>query len=83
MKLTVKETMRAAIETEEGWLSFHVPTLEVARLVASASGFHVDLEPGAPGNVKLTAIRGDITINCSGTTVYDAAEKLIKRLCHQ
>ncbi len=74
--------METAVRTEEGWLSFEAPTLEVARLIASASGFNVDVEPGAPGHVKLTASRGDVTINCSGSTVYDAAEKLIKRLCH-
>ncbi len=74
--------METAVRTEEGWLSFEAPTLEVARLIASASGFNVDVEPGAPGNVRLTASREGTTINCSGTTVYDAAEKLIKRLCH-
>ena len=74
--------METAVRTTEGWLTFEAPTLEVARLIASASGFNVDVEPGAPGHVKLTATRGDLTINTSGTTVYDAAEKLITRLAH-
>lgn len=72
--------METAVRTEEGWLTFEAPTLEVARLVASASGFNVDVEPGAPGTCRLTAVRGDITINCNGTTEWDAAAKLIKRL---
>ena len=72
--------MVTAIQTEEGWLSFEAPTLEVARLVASASGFNVDVEPGAPGRVDLTAQCGQVTIKTSGNTVYEAAEKLIKRL---
>lgn len=63
-------------------MSFEVPTLEAARMVASASGFHVDVEPGAPGTVVLTATRGSATIKTKGTTVYDAAEKLIKGLTH-
>ncbi len=75
--------MHTAVHTDEGWLSFEVPTLEVARLVASASGFSVDLEPGAPGHCKLTATRGDITIVTNGTTYYDAAEKLIRKLTHE
>jgi hypothetical protein len=78
--------MEAAIRTEDGWLSFEAPTLEVARLIASASGFNVDLEPGAPGHVKLTATRqgpkGPVTITTNGSTVYEAAEKLIKGLTH-
>ena len=74
--------MRTAIETEEGWLAFEVPTLEIARMVASASGFNVDCEPGAPGTVNLTATRGTTTIKTKGTTVYDAAEKLIRGLTH-
>ncbi len=74
--------METAIRTDEGWLSFEAPTLEVARLVASCHGFNVDVEPGAPGACKLTATKGDITINTNGSTVYDAAEKLIKRLAH-
>ncbi len=74
--------METAIRTDDGWLSFEAPTLEVARLIASASGFNVDVEPGAPGSVSLTAVRGEITIKTSGTTVYDAADKLIKRLTH-
>ena len=54
----------------------------MARLVASAHGFHVDVEPMEPGRVKLVAKRGEATINCSGTTVSDAAAKLIKGFCH-
>ncbi len=75
--------METAIRTDDGWLSFHAPTLEVARLVASASGFNVDCEPGEPGKVKLTATRGSITIVTHGTTNYDAAEKLIRKLTHE
>lgn len=74
--------METAVRTEEGWLTFEAPTLEVARLVASASGFNVDVEPGAPGAVKLTATRDGVNIVTNGTTVYDAAEKLIRKLTH-
>ncbi len=69
--------------TDEGDLSFMAPTIEIARLVSSACGFCCDIEPGAPGHVALTATRGEITIKTSGTTVYDAAEKLIRRLTHE
>jgi hypothetical protein len=72
--------MEAAVRTDEGWLTFEAPTLEVARLIASASGFDVDLEPGAPGQVALRAHRNGVTITTSGTTEYDAAHKLIERL---
>ena len=74
--------MQVTVGTEEGDLSFEAPTIEVARLVASAHGFHVDVEPMEPGRVKLVAKRGEATINCSGTTVSDAAAKLIKGFCH-
>lgn len=74
--------METAIRTEDGWISFDAPTLEVARLIASASGFNVDVEPGEPGKVKLTAQRGNITITTNGSTVYDAAEKLLRELLH-
>ena len=72
--------MEAAVKTTEGWLKFEVSTLEIARLVASARGFMCDLEPGAPGAVKLTATDGESTIITNGSTVYDAAEKLIGKL---
>ena len=75
--------MVTAIQTEDGWLTFDAPTLEVARLVASASGFNVDVEPGAPGTVRLTAQNGKATIITNGSNVYEAAEKLIKRLSHE
>ena len=74
--------MNVSVTTEEGVLSFEAPTIEVARLVASAHGFHVDMEPMEPGRVKLTARRGEATINCSGATVNDAAAKLIKGFVH-
>jgi hypothetical protein len=75
--------METSIRTTEGWLTFEAPTLEVARLVASASGFHVDLEPGEPGHCKLTATGNGVTIVTKGTTTYDAAEKLIRKLSHE
>ena len=75
--------MRTSVETEDGWLTFEAPTLEIARLVASASGFNVDVEPGAPGHVGLKAERNGVTIKTTGTTVYEAAEKLITRLSHE
>ena len=74
--------MQVTVRTEEGDLSFEAPTIEVARLVASAHGFHVDVEPMEPGRVKLTASRGKATIHCSGPTVNGAAAKLIKGLTH-
>ncbi len=74
--------MHVAVTTEEGVLNFEAPTIEVARLVASAHGFHVDVEPWV-GNVKLTVRRGGATINCSGATVSDAAAKLIKGFVHE
>jgi hypothetical protein len=72
--------METLVRTEDGWLRFDAPTLEVARLLASVYGWDVDCEPGAPGKVQLTAKRGDATIRTNGTTVYDAAEKLIGKL---
>lgn len=75
--------MRVTVETAEGNLNFEAPTLEVARLVASAHGFDVDLEPMEPGRVKLRAHRGKTTINCTGSTENDAAEKLLKGLIHE
>ncbi len=64
-------------------ISFQAPTLDVARLVASAHGFHVDVEPMEPGRVKLTAsslVKDGVTIHCSGSTLNEAAASLIKRL---
>lgn len=74
--------MQVSVKTEEGVLSFEAQTIEVARLVASAHGFNVDVEPWA-GNVKLVARRGSTTIHCSGATVNEAAAKLIKGFCHE
>lgn len=74
--------MQVTVRTTEGDLSFEAPTLEVARLVASAHGFSCECEPMEPGRVKLTARRLAVTINCSGTTVSDAAAKLIKGFVH-
>ncbi len=68
------------VHTDEGKLSFEAPTLEVARLVANSLGYNVDLEPMEPGKCRLTAQKGSITIRINGTTVYDAAGKLIKKL---
>ncbi len=57
--------------------------MDVARLVASAHGFNVDLEPGAPGYVKLTADHPNgAVLHYSGATVNEAAAKLIKGLSH-
>ncbi len=75
--------MKVSVMTEEGLLKFEAPTIEVARLVASAHGFHCDIEPMEPGRVKLVAKRGDATINCSGATVSEAAAKLIRGFCHE
>ena len=79
--------METAIRTDEGWLSFEAPTLEVARLIASATGFNVDVEPGAPGHVTLTATmntpKGVITITKRGSTVNDAAAAFIKEFVHE
>lgn len=74
--------MEVTVRTEDGDLSFVAPTLEVARLVASAHGFHVDVEPMEPGRVKLTATRSTTTIRTTGSTENEAAAKLIKGLTH-
>lgn len=69
--------MEVIIKTSDGDLGFIATTIEVARLVASAHGFHVDVEPMEPGRVKVTARRLEATIHCSGSSVNDAASKLI------
>ena len=71
--------MEVSVGTDDGDLNFMAPTIEVARLVASAHGYHVDVEPGAPGHVKLTAtsVKSKATIVVNGTTVNDAAGKLV------
>ena len=72
--------MELTLRQDERSLTFEAPTLEVARLVASACGWEVDVEPLEPGRVSLKAHRNGATIGVTGTTVYDAAEKLISRL---
>ena len=62
------------------WVRFHAPTIEVARLLAASTGYNCDLEPGAPGAVKLTATRDGVTITVNGKNVNDAAEKLVRKL---
>lgn len=76
------DDMRVTVETDEGDLSFEAPTIEVARLVATAHGFDCDLEPMGPGVVKLTAKRGKTTLNFRGTTENDVADKMLKGLIH-
>lgn len=76
--------MDVSVRTDDGWLRFAAPTLEVARLIASAHGFHVDLEPGEPGKCKLTAVHsGGAMVVCNGSCPNDAAAKLIKGFSHE
>lgn len=76
------DDLRVTVETDEGELRFDAPTIEVARLVATAHGFDCDLEPVGPGHVKLTAKRGKTTLNFKGTTENDVAHKMLKGLIH-
>jgi hypothetical protein len=54
-------------------------SLDVARLVAGATGFpDVDVEPQEPGRVVVTASGPGKTLRATGATIYDACEKLIR-----
>jgi hypothetical protein len=75
--------MHVSVSTDFGELAFQAPTLEVARLIASTHGFHVDVEPGAPGHCKLSATRDGATIVCNGTCPEDAAAKLIRGFAYE
>lgn len=74
--------MEVSVRTEKGNLVFDAQTLDVARLVASTRGFHLDIEPMGPGAAKLTAThhRTGAIIRANGTSVWHAAEKLINLL---
>ena len=72
--------MRITVDTDDGYMSFEAPTLEVARLVASAHGYDVDLEPMEPGRVKLTAThrKKGTTIAYSGKGENEVAHKMLE-----
>lgn len=73
--------MQVVVTTEEGDVSFDAPTIEVARLVASAYGFHVDVEPiGSRAGVIITATNGTATFKATGDTPSEAAGTLLKRM---
>ena len=73
--------MAVTVTTCEGDLSFEAPTIEVARLVAAAHGFHCDVEPiGSKPGVNITATNGNATFTTTGATPSEAAGKLIARL---
>ena len=71
--------MQVSVRTEEGYLSIESSALEVARMVASSRGFHLDCEPGEVGRVRLTAAHPNGTTKVlNGTTADDVAAKLMK-----
>ncbi len=57
-----------------------VPTVDVARMVGSAAGFHIDLEPMEPGRVRVTASGLTEKMTFTGVDVQEACQKLIERL---
>lgn len=74
--------MEVGVRTSRGLLSFDAEVLDVARLVASARGFHLDIEPMEPGRAKLTAThhRTGAIIRTNGNSAHAAAENLINLL---
>jgi len=74
------EDVRVTVELDKGRMSCEAPTLEVARLVASAHGYDVDLEPMEPGRVKLTAVhrKKGTTISFSGSGENEVAFKMLE-----
>lgn len=77
--------MEVGVRTKDGVLNVNAGVLDVARLVASAHGFHLDIEPMAPGAAKLTATHGTTgaIVRANGSSVEAAAEKLIGLLTHE
>lgn len=73
--------MEVIVRTSRGLLSINVETLEAAKLVATAFGFNLDLEPMV-GSVRITAThsRTALTIGASGNDATEAAENLINLL---
>lgn len=74
--------MEVVVRRESGLLSMDAEVLDVARLVASVRGFHLDIEPMGPGAAKLVATHGrtGAVIRANGASVNAAAEKLINLL---
>ncbi len=77
--------MEVVVQLKQKRISFESETLDVARLVASTFGWAVDLEPtGQGGAAKLTATNGrtGAIVRTNGSSVVDAAEKLIDLLAN-
>lgn len=77
-----RRLLEVIVHTKHRSISVEADILDVARLVASARGFHLDIEPMEPGRAKLTATHGrtGAAIHANGTSVVTAAEKLIDLL---
>lgn len=75
--------MDVAVRTDEGWLNFSAPAIEVVRLVAAAKGFNVDVESGpAPDfRINIEAERYGNIYSGHGKDETEAANGLIKELC--
>ncbi len=73
--------MEVIVRTTAGLLSLDADVLDVARLVASVRGFHLDIEPQAHG-AKLTAThhRTGAIVRANGGSAKLAAENLINLL---
>ena len=72
--------MEVAIRVKNGVTVVNAPELEVARLVATSRGYHVDVEPMEPGKYRLTASKGGATIRLNGASLEDVSLKLIETL---
>ena len=76
--------MEVSVRTDVGNLKFNASPLSAAWIVASAMGFHLDIEPMAT-TTKLTAthFRTGATIGVTGTSAHDVADKFISLLTNE
>ncbi len=67
------------MQVQVGKLSFNAHAVAVARMIATTAGYDCDVEPMAPGLVKVTAT-GPSTLRSSGRTAEEACERIIEKL---
>ncbi len=73
--------MEATFFIGDRQLRCEVTSLDVAKLVAASKGYSdIDIEPGRPGQVSLKAYSKAGVLSFSGTSIYDACDKLIMSL---
>ncbi len=64
-----------------GQLTFNAYAVNVARLIGTTAGYDIDVEPMAPGTVKVTATdKNGHSLRASGSTEEAACLKIINKL---